>query len=207
MGFLDDLDNKISGMGKKIGGKVNDIADNYKIQGAMNDLEARKKNCYFEIGRLYYNSYKQGIAAPENEALQLYRQIDGFQQQIQQYAEQLQLLKGVVLCPNCQGEVPIDSMFCGQCGTKMPPRNMNNQGVQPHAFCNNCGTPIEEGQCFCTVCGKKLENFAIQESVEEEYHSTAIEQEIENVIKVCPNCGKTISDGQTFCIYCGTPVR
>ncbi len=47
-------------------------------------------------------------------------------------------------CSNCGVEMPDGSVFCTNCGNKVP------------AVCPQCGTPIKPGAIFCLNCGKNL---------------------------------------------------
>ncbi|MEA4889427.1 MAG: DUF6583 family protein [Clostridiaceae bacterium] len=47
-------------------------------------------------------------------------------------------------CSNCGVEMPDGSVFCTNCGSKVP------------AVCPQCGTPVKPGAIFCLNCGKNL---------------------------------------------------
>ncbi len=53
-------------------------------------------------------------------------------------------------------------------------------------FCNNCGNRMQDGQRFCSKCGKE---YAPAEAV------------------TCPACGSTVDAGAKFCNNCGAPVQ
>lgn len=54
--------------------------------------------------------------------------------------------------------------------------------------CPNCGSELQQGTLFCSVCGVKLEKSE---------ESSALKG------KFCQNCGTTIMEGQVFCANCG----
>lgn len=53
-------------------------------------------------------------------------------------------------------------------------------------FCNNCGNQLQDGQRFCSKCGKE---HALAEAI------------------TCPACGSTVDAGAKFCNNCGAPVQ
>ena len=53
-------------------------------------------------------------------------------------------------------------------------------------FCNNCGNQLQDGQRFCSKCGKE---HAPAEAI------------------TCPACGSTVDAGAKFCNHCGAPVQ
>ena len=54
-----------------------------------------------------------------------------------------------VACPNCNSEVPENSKFCLECGTKIEPLNENQ------VICPTCGKMTAKGK-FCMECGAPL---------------------------------------------------
>lgn len=51
---------------------------------------------------------------------------------------------GMMLCPNCNAQIPNGSKFCNHCGSKINDK------------CPNCGADIPQGSSFCSECGQKL---------------------------------------------------
>ncbi len=51
-------------------------------------------------------------------------------------------VKEIYKCNNCQYEGTEEFLYCPQCGKSSKDNN-----------CNNCGTPIKDGDNFCQVCG------------------------------------------------------
>ena len=56
------------------------------------------------------------------------------------YAELLNRIRGVRVCPNCNSEVLGDSAFCVLCGTKMPPLEPLTDGE--NVYCDACGSAM-----------------------------------------------------------------
>ena len=53
--------------------------------------------------------------------------------------------------------------------------------------CQKCGTPLNEGQKFCTICGTPCGAPTTK--------------------RMCPNCASELMDGACFCFNCGAPVQ
>src|SRR3972149_12280309 len=81
---------------------------------------------------------------------------------------------GVVNCPECHGEVSIDSRFCPHCGHQMVvirkcPRCDKDLGpgdnfcpscgmdLKSQFVCKKCGSKLPPGTRFCFNCGEKAE--------------------------------------------------
>ena len=58
--------------------------------------------------------------------------------------------------------------------------------------CKQCGSPLNEGDQFCPVCGA---------SVAAENENTT-----QNVANVCKKCGKELPEGAQFCPQCGASM-
>lgn len=79
-----------------------------------------------------------------------------------------------IVCPNCNSEVPENSRFCLECGTKIELLNENEVicpacgkktnkgkfcmecGASLIAKCAKCGAELPNGAKFCLECGEKL---------------------------------------------------
>lgn len=64
------------------------------------------------------------------------------------------------------------------------------------AFCNNCGSPINDGAKFCSVCGKATAAYTGERR-----------QIYDGVIHKCPNCGEVLDSLLTICPACGYELR
>src|SRR5678815_2998689 len=49
-----------------------------------------------------------------------------------------------MICPQCQRENLLDSIFCDQCGLRL------------EAVCSHCGEPNRRGATFCRICGQTI---------------------------------------------------
>jgi membrane protease subunit (stomatin/prohibitin family) len=87
--------------------------------------------------------------------------------------QQQVLDKGTVNCPECHGEVPLDSRFCSHCGhqlvvIKKCPRCAKNVtakavfcsscgfDLRSELHCRNCRAELPPGTKFCFNCGEKV---------------------------------------------------
>lgn len=206
MGFLDGLDQTITGWGQNALKKTRDMTDTVKIQSTISNLENRKKDAFTELGKMFYETFKTYGGNPSEDELHMIEVIDQIEQQIDQYSKQLQRVKGVSICPNCHSEIPANSMFCSSCGFKIPVRTENYQGARKSLFCQNCGAALGQGQMFCTNCGTRVET-GNEDTVQK--NSYTVEANYQSVQKTsfCQNCGAVLGSGQVFCTNCGTPVE
>ncbi len=47
-------------------------------------------------------------------------------------------------CPQCQAQIPIDAIFCNECGSRL------------ETACTGCGEANRLGSKFCKKCGQPL---------------------------------------------------
>lgn len=51
---------------------------------------------------------------------------------------------GMIVCPNCKGQIAAGVKFCNHCGANLVTK------------CPNCGADVAQGSAFCSECGQKL---------------------------------------------------
>jgi predicted amidophosphoribosyltransferase len=107
---------------------------------------------YSQIGKMYYES---GEYDPETTLGRLCIAIKASFDRIAKHTEEIRQIKGTMRCPNCGEDIPLNSAFCGVCGTRIE----QTAGFTPTAAaaktCASCGAVVPEGSMFCTGCGQR----------------------------------------------------
>ncbi|MBQ9765809.1 MAG: zinc ribbon domain-containing protein [Lachnospiraceae bacterium] len=161
----------------KIGNKITDTTELSKLKNQITAEENLIKEKYTEIGKKFYEENPDLDNANYND---LFKAINESKAKIEQYNNQIILIKGTYNCPTCGTEVSIAAGFCVSCGTKLEPPKGN--------ICPTCGVKIEKGATFCASCGTRL----VEEVVEEG--------------NKCPSCGAKVDPSALFCTSCGTKM-
>ena len=106
------------------------------------------QNKYTDLGIAYYRSHGNDETAEFQNICQeiasKYRAIEQMKQEILNLTFTEENAK---ICPECGSKNEKDSVFCGECGCKLPEENV----------CPNCGAQVDEGAKFCIYCGTKVE--------------------------------------------------
>lgn len=155
-----------------------------EIKQQIEEEQQEIKENFTKLGTVYYERHKEDESSEFSE---LCKEISGQYEEIEHMNQRIIELTTIPdeeakICPNCGSKNEKDSLFCGECGHKLPDEHS----------CPQCGAHIEEGDKFCRSCGCKLEA-----------EETEIQEETPQP-KVCKNCGKPLEEGAAFCIYCGT---
>ena len=212
MAFLDNLDKKLTELGQGALQKTQDATDSVKISSSIKGMENQKKECFEQIGKIYYEKYADKAAEAMAETAELIAKINELETAEEELREQMRKIKGTIYCPNCNAEISENSKFCNVCGAKIElPEKVQPVQSPTGKVCKNCGAALEEGQMFCVNCGTKVE----EEAAPQEYAESAPQvQPVQEPVyetpvyeaPVCPNCGKELREGQKFCTGCGTPI-
>ena len=122
-----------------------------RLNSQVSEAEKKITLIYKKIGELYCekNGNNQDPAFAE-----LVAAVKELKENINTYNEQINRLKGLIFCPNCNAALPPETIFCSMCGTRMP-----QETAQPKAdekLCPSCGAILKDGMAFCTSCGLKL---------------------------------------------------
>lgn len=189
MAFFDDLGKKISQGGQVAIQKSKELAEVAKLNSLISDEEKNINNNYFQIGKLYASIHKMNC---EDDFRGMMDAIQDSEKKIMDYKEQVQVIKGIVKCEKCGGEVAVTSAFCNSCGTPMPKRVSVQKQDENTIICDNCGKSVKKGLRFCTSCGSPMTQVNINSS---------------QLTKICPACRFETTDDETlFCNSCGTKL-
>jgi predicted nucleic acid-binding Zn ribbon protein len=130
-----------------------DFTDTARQNSMIAEEQKKIANLYPQIGKLYYETYRYD---PETPIGKLCIAVKVSNERIAKYTEEIRQIKGTRSCPNCGAEVPLDSSFCGVCGTKIEKTGEPAAAaVMPKRVCASCGAELAEGLLFCTSCGQK----------------------------------------------------
>ena len=135
MAFFDELSKKLSGVSRVAVRKAKEVTDTVaktsenvmkksstaiEIQKAKLkrvSLEGDMKELYASLGKLYFEEYADGDMP--KEMAELCEKITSCQHAINEAEQRAALLKGVVICSNCQAEVDKDASYCPKCGAEI----------------------------------------------------------------------------------------
>ena len=201
MAFFDDLGKKISQAGQSAVQKTKDMTDTVRINGAISEEEKKIDSYYYQIGKLYYAMHKTDY---ESDFAGMMAALQESEAKIREYRQQLQEIKGTVLCERCGTEVSGDAAFCNACGNPMP--KMSAAAVAPNQIrCSGCGAILDKSMRFCTTCGTPVAD-AVQPPVQPRVQPP-VQPPVQPTGIACPNCGTVVEEDMAFCTECGTRVR
>lgn len=163
MAFFDKVSATLSNMGDSISSATNKAQQSIKTMQAISGLNSQItaqqdaiQAAYLAIGKAYVEGLNGAEPAPEYA--EHVAVITNANAAIADMQAQIAVLKGVVTCPSCGGQIPNGSAFCPSCGAKAPEQEVPAAAAEEEApaFCPNCGSPLEPGAAFCSGCGAKI---------------------------------------------------
>ena len=124
MAFLDELKKNLSGVTETVAKtsesvmkKSSTAIEIQKAKLKKVSLEGDMKSLYESLGQLYFEKYADGDMP--KEMAELCEKITSCQHAINEAEQRAALLKGVVICSNCQAEVDKDASYCPKCGAEI----------------------------------------------------------------------------------------
>ena len=121
MAFFDELKKNLSGVtdtvaktSENVMKKSSTAIEIQKAKLKRVSLEGDMKELYASLGKLYFEEYADGDMP--KEMAELCEKITSCQHAINEAEQRAALLKGVVICSNCQAEVDKDASYCPKCG-------------------------------------------------------------------------------------------
>lgn len=206
MTFLNDLDDKITAIGKVAAEKTKSITDSVRASGGITAEERKIKQNYACIGRLFVQQNPQERDSPEYR--ELFDYILGSEEKLKVLDIQKKGVVNTQNCSRCGAAIPPNSLFCNGCGMPLNQEPVKSQEVAPPMeqknCCSKCGAEIAAGQEFCIHCGTKVASnmdLDATELVNLSQQQVPVQKENQ-----CPNCNAELKHDQVFCMQCGTKV-
>ena len=154
MAFFEQLGKRLTDAGQNVAQQTKNLADVTQLNSAISDREKKISQLYLNIGQLYYEEHKGDSTAEHQEII---GEINALYAEIAQKREKIKQIKGVVKCPKCGADVPLNAAFCNACGTKMERTGDTSEtnGAQRH--CPVCHAAVSAEDSFCNNCGAKVD--------------------------------------------------
>lgn len=184
-----------------------------RINQLIEEENSKIQNIYLEVGKQYIKLHKDDY---EDAFSSLMQEIAIAQKKLNEYSLQIQIITGIVICPNCGHKAPKGSVFCNMCGTKLPSIDFD-----AYDTCKKCGNLLKKGSNECPHCGSdKLTDESLvqcprcKEWVEKDNNFCPIcgdplsKNADDSTKKKCPNprCGAVMNKDKLFCTECGTKL-
>lgn len=115
MGLINKIGDVASGVSRNVNEKTKNISDTSNLKRKIHYEEERIMEIFADIGMAYYKNHEC-----TDEMNTLCDDIDVRKRRIKKMKFELQGIKGVKICPNCQSQVQENFQFCGKCGAKLP---------------------------------------------------------------------------------------
>ncbi|SDN56099.1 zinc ribbon domain-containing protein [Acetanaerobacterium elongatum] len=192
MAFFEKVGETLSSKSKDVAKKVKDMADVSRINSQIFSEEELINNLYRKIGIQYYDINKNHGTDAFIKDLQ---EITKAKQRIVELRKEANSIKGIIICANCGGEVPLNTTFCGSCGAKVQESSGINEGITAaDSVCPACGCMVENESVFCGKCGAELR-----------IPTPAQEASVVSG-NICHNCGSIVESDAAFCGNCGAKI-
>lgn len=119
MGFFEDAVITVKKAGKTVGEKATEVYDVSKKKISSAEIKNKIKAAYADMGKLVYEAKKNNINNDDKIAPYI-TLVDDLNLQMQRLQEEIDQIKNVVTCENCEAVNPLTSEFCSKCGAKLP---------------------------------------------------------------------------------------
>ena len=160
MAFFEQLGKRITDAGQGVAQQTKNFADITRLNSAVSDKERKIAQLYQSIGQSYYERHS-GDAEPQLQPA--VEEIQALFAEIAQHKEEIKQIKGIVKCPHCGADVPLQAAFCNACGEKMVSAAPAEEPAEDVQICPVCGAASGKDNLFCTHCGAKLKEKENQE--------------------------------------------
>ena len=179
---MDDLKNTFTNIKDTITKTSSGLIKNTKLNMELMNEEDSLKATYIEIGKKVHEIYNYGGSLGEYFDIK-YKEILEIEKNIKGLKDDINIVKGVRICPNCGKQVDKNNEFCSYCGSSMlgaeefkkeenleeiikdkiieektikKPQIHEEKTEENYRICSICGEKNEKSSRFCLGCGRIL---------------------------------------------------
>ncbi|MBR6118960.1 MAG: zinc ribbon domain-containing protein [Oscillospiraceae bacterium] len=125
-----------------------------RLNKAISAEEQTINSIFQRMGQTYFTAHRDD---PEEAQAAYVQGVLEAMNRARGYKDQINVLRGIAICPNCKAEVSSTAAFCSCCGTRMPVRTQPASAPAANTLiCPSCGNVCQPGTRFCNRCGTRL---------------------------------------------------
>ena len=118
MGFLDDAINKTKEVFDVACQKTSEVVSVEKQKYNISALKSKREKDYADLGKIYFEQIKDSTDLSD-EVRNLVDAIAEKNDEIARLNEDIQNTKNKRVCPSCNANIDINSVYCNNCGAKL----------------------------------------------------------------------------------------
>lgn len=118
MGMFDDIVKSAKSAAITVGKKAGDVVDYSKKKLAAADVQTKRNEAYENIGRLYYDTCKNGTDHADEINL-LIESVDNYSNSLEEINNEIAAAKNTVECKACGAMNPAGANFCTNCANPL----------------------------------------------------------------------------------------
>lgn len=118
MGMFDNIVKTAKSAAVTVGKKAGDVVDYSKKKLAAADIQTKRNEAYENIGRLWYDTCKNGVDHTEEINL-LIENVDNYSVSLEEINNEIAAAKNTVECKVCGAANPAGANFCTNCANPL----------------------------------------------------------------------------------------
>ncbi len=118
MSFIDDAINKTKEVFDVACKKTDEVVTTQKQKFSIASLESKREKDFADLGRIYFELAKNSTDLTD-EARNLVDAISEKNAEIARLNQDIQNTKNKRICPNCNANIDVNSVYCNNCGAKL----------------------------------------------------------------------------------------